>query len=315
MIDVIIPVYNSRKTLKNALCSIVAQTILKELNIYIIDDYSSESYEDILEPFYKICNIIYIKLDENKGPAFARQVGINSSNSEYITFIDSDDIYLVNYFLEENKSVLDSNKDIYVTVSGFYEELDGKNKWKEIKKEFVHIFAKIFRRDFIVKNNIVFPNFRKNEDVGFCTLVLAYLNKNNVFHDDNCVYLWKKNKDSITRKMDKTMYFGDNYITWAENKIWAFERKDVPQTFIDEHSLMCLFTSYYFYNNIIDYSAGTEKQVIQSFRKLYKKYAKKSLLRASEDLKGKIFYKSVSDISYIKVPSISFNEYIKRLDK
>lgn len=315
MIDVIIPVYNSRKTLKSTLCSVMAQTILNELNIYIIDDCSNETYEDILEPFYKICNLIYIKLEKNSGPAIARQIGIESSKSEYITFIDSDDIYLVNYFLEENKSVLDANKDIYVTVAGFYEELEEKNKWKEIKKEFVHIFAKVFRREFLVRNNIVFPNFKKNEDVGFCTSILSYIKKENVFHDSNCVYLWKRNPDSITRTMNKLTYFGENYITWVENKIWALSRNNIPQEFIEEHSLMCLFTSYYFYNNIIDYASGSEKEVLPYFRVLYKKYAKKPLIKASEDLKGKIFYKSASDVSYIKVPSISFNEYIRRLDK
>ena len=90
MIDIIIPIYNARKTLELTLMSIKLQTIINKINIYLIDDNSSEDYKDILNK-YKDMNIIYIKLDKNNGPAVARQKGIEMSSSKYIMFIDADD--------------------------------------------------------------------------------------------------------------------------------------------------------------------------------------------------------------------------------
>ena len=91
MIDIIIPAYNSSDSIIGTLASIAIQRIKDKAKIYIIDDCSSDDYSKVLSLFEDKLDITYIRLDKNMGPGYARQVGIDSSNSEYIVFIDSDE--------------------------------------------------------------------------------------------------------------------------------------------------------------------------------------------------------------------------------
>ena len=75
-IDIIIPIYNSKDTLEKTLISIERQNILDKIEIYLIDDYSTDNYESILNRYNNL-NIHYHKLDKNVGPGLARQKGID----------------------------------------------------------------------------------------------------------------------------------------------------------------------------------------------------------------------------------------------
>ena len=68
MIDIIIPVYNSQQTISKTLESIYKQTIQASVEVYIIDDGSKESYDEILKKYDKVH---YYKYLDNKGPGFA----------------------------------------------------------------------------------------------------------------------------------------------------------------------------------------------------------------------------------------------------
>lgn len=92
MIDVIIPCYNSEKTLEKTIKSVINQ---KNLNkIIIINDKSTDKTLEIAQNLKKEYNIIQIEnMYENSGPGKSRNWGALQSNSEYIAFLDSDDEY------------------------------------------------------------------------------------------------------------------------------------------------------------------------------------------------------------------------------
>ena len=94
-LDIIIPCYNARDTIERTLLSIAIQKYTKGLNVYLINDCSDYNYFEYVEFFKNYFNIIEIDLQKNVGPGSARQIGIESSKSKYIMFIDSDD-YLYN---------------------------------------------------------------------------------------------------------------------------------------------------------------------------------------------------------------------------
>lgn len=96
-ITVGIPVYNAKNTLKDTLMSIAVQTEQPK-EILIVDDGSTESYDDILVLFD---NIRYIKLDKNGGVGKVRQTIVNECKTKYLTMIDSDDIF-ANAFAIQN---------------------------------------------------------------------------------------------------------------------------------------------------------------------------------------------------------------------
>lgn len=93
MIDVIIPVYNGEKFIIDAIKSIEGQT-LKPASILLINDGSTDNTEKIILECKNICSIplIYIK-KENGGPNSARNLGLEKSNTEFVAFIDADDIW------------------------------------------------------------------------------------------------------------------------------------------------------------------------------------------------------------------------------
>ena len=117
-VSIIVPIYNSSYYLSKCLDSLVNQTY-KDIEIILINDGSTDNSEEVIKVYldnYK--NIIYIK-DTNHGQGHARNIGIDKSTGELITFVDSDDYIdttmiekLVNNLSDSDVSVCDINKVI-----------------------------------------------------------------------------------------------------------------------------------------------------------------------------------------------------------
>lgn len=93
-VSVVIPHFNAFETIRNALLSVVNQTVpVKE--IIIVDDSSDDCNRllEIIREFSDACNISVIRMDENQGAACARSIGVNQAGGKYIAFLDSDDVW------------------------------------------------------------------------------------------------------------------------------------------------------------------------------------------------------------------------------
>ncbi|MEZ5308787.1 MAG: glycosyltransferase family 2 protein [Pyrinomonadaceae bacterium] len=97
IVSVIIPFYNREEFLSEAIESVLAQTI-DSWELILVDDGSSdrgpaiaESYRD---QYPDKVRIIGHSGGENRGASASRQFGIEVSNGEYVTFLDSDDVFL-----------------------------------------------------------------------------------------------------------------------------------------------------------------------------------------------------------------------------
>ena len=170
-LDIIIPTYNAKKYLKKLLYSISIQKNIKNFHVYIINDNSDYNYSDEINFFSNYIDIKEILLTTNVGPGLAREYGIKNSKSEYIIFIDADDyLYSPNslYYLYNTIR----NKDTDLVISNFIYERD--NERKVMKKNNVWLHGKIFKRKFILDNDIHFNNTRANEDNGFIRLCLFH---------------------------------------------------------------------------------------------------------------------------------------------
>lgn len=91
LVSVIIPVYNTGKYLKETLTSISNQS-LKELEIIVVNDGSTDNSLSIIESQAKLDTRIQIYTQENKGVSVARNKALQHIKGEYIYFLDSDDI-------------------------------------------------------------------------------------------------------------------------------------------------------------------------------------------------------------------------------
>lgn len=97
LVDVILPVYNSEKFILKTINSIIKQTY-NNWRIIIIDDASKDQTLALLNNFYKDLiakkKIIIFKNPINRGQSYCRNVGLKYSKSEFVAFIDSDDLWM-----------------------------------------------------------------------------------------------------------------------------------------------------------------------------------------------------------------------------
>jgi len=90
-VSVIIATYNREKYLKVAIASVLQQTYVN-FELIIIDDGSTDNTLKLVKNFSDPrMNYIY---QNNKGRSSARNRGISIAKGQYITFLDSDDLYL-----------------------------------------------------------------------------------------------------------------------------------------------------------------------------------------------------------------------------
>ena len=98
MISVIIPVYNVEDYLRNALESLLNQTI-KDFEVILVNDGSTDSSGTICESYACRYKNFHVYHKANGGQSEARNYGLKKAKGEFITYLDSDD-YFEPYALE-----------------------------------------------------------------------------------------------------------------------------------------------------------------------------------------------------------------------
>ena len=250
MIDVIIPAYNAHNTIEKTLASIAYQENIKQLKVYIVNDASDCDYSKEIKFFKKFMDVKEIKLSKNSGPGVARQFGIDNSSSEYIVFIDADDVFSNPHALSTLYNSIDES-DADIVVSSFYEILNDYSK-KEYKYNTIWVHGKIYRRKFLEDNSIRFNNTRANEDNGFNQLILLHNSK--VEYIEDFTYLWMFNKNSITR-INNYEYEFNGLEGYIYNMIWALKiaiKDKCDYIKIAEQAFLVLVAIYYYYITFIN---------------------------------------------------------------
>ena len=94
-ISVIIPTYNRISMLEEALASVFSQDFDGIVEIFVVDDNSSDGTSEIVSEKYP--NIRLISLKQNVGAYVARNLALKEARGKYIAFLDSDDLWKQNY--------------------------------------------------------------------------------------------------------------------------------------------------------------------------------------------------------------------------
>lgn len=172
--SIIIASYNIEKYIKKCIESVLSQTF-ENYEIIVVDDGSiDDTKKEIMKYEDKIR---FIEHKENKFLGGTRNTGIEAARGEYILFLDGDD-YLNNDYVLEKLDNLIGNQDVDVIYMGF--EMIGKktsviipskdNCTKEFRiagDRYTNAWSKCWRREFLLKNNLRFPENRYYEDVIF----------------------------------------------------------------------------------------------------------------------------------------------------
>ena len=111
-VSVIIPNYNKMNYLDSCIRSVINQTY-ENIEIVVVDDCSTdESRELINELSIEYNNVVAVFLPTNGGVCNARNLGAKVSTGDYLTFLDSDDIYINKKKIENEMQMIHSVNDI-----------------------------------------------------------------------------------------------------------------------------------------------------------------------------------------------------------
>ena len=115
LISIVIPIYNVENYLRQCLDSIVAQTY-QNFECLLINDGSPDNSADICREYVSKDSRFRYFEKENGGVSSARNLGIEHSKGEYITFIDSDDWVDSDYLEVLYTTLLEEGADIAVST-------------------------------------------------------------------------------------------------------------------------------------------------------------------------------------------------------
>lgn len=181
-VSIIIPIYNVEEYIEKSLLSALNQTY-ENIEYVLVDDCGTDGsmskvYDLLESDAYKNRKVKVIKHECNRGVSVARNTGVRNSTSEYIYFMDSDDI-IVPECIELHVNAIKSSK-VDFTVGGM-ETIGSKSIHihklvsKRLEGSILTSFFKrdwdpgpcnkLIRKDFILKNGIEFTEGIRFEDV------------------------------------------------------------------------------------------------------------------------------------------------------
>ena len=184
-VEIVLPNYNSAPYIEETIHSIINQTF-KNWKLTIVDANSNFETKKILEKYtnYKNINIIWLK--KNKKAGFCRNFVIRNSKSDYIAFIDSDDLWEKDKLFKQLDFML-KNK-YYFTYTNYqpFKINQKKNKLKEIKPEKSFTYCEFVKNTsiatstMIIKRSVIgntkFSNTKICEDYFFKCEILKKVN-------------------------------------------------------------------------------------------------------------------------------------------
>lgn len=304
-ISVIIPVYNTANYLRKCLESITNQT-LREIEIICINDGSTDNSINILKEYKQNDSRIIIIDKKNEGVSVARNNGLEIARGEYIYFIDSDDYLELNGLEALYNKITKENTDII--CFGHFEVANtnilpawntsllekcsqDKNVSLNLLKDLQYfIWDKLYKREFLQKNNIKFPVGIETAEDNIFNYFCLFNNPEYSFFEPNLYYYTVDRKESVTnnrKNLVKKDFIAFKYLV---NQI-EFKKAE------DKYKIVCIEN---FINAIRSkYSNIKNRKYIITYLKdveLFKEYLKETF--------DKEFLGSVSNYNELKKCSL-----------
>lgn len=238
-VDIIMPVYNGEKYLKETIKSVKNQTY-KDWKLIIIDDSSTDKSLEIIEREIKDVKnkVILIRQTKRQGIARTRNKGIEKSTNKYIAFLDADDIWNCKKLEKQINFMEENNYDF--TYTSFYYKKENKNKK-------VGIFPKSLNYRQALKNTFILTStvLINKEKIDIELIKMPDIESEdtatwwNILKHNNIAYGLKENLTEYrVHKAGKSFYKTKNI-----KRTWNLYRK--------QEKINIIKSSYYFVNYII----------------------------------------------------------------
>lgn len=246
-VSIIVPIYNMENYLEKCIESIIEQSY-KNIEIILINDGSIDKSEIICKKYQMKDYRIKLISTKNEGVSNARNLGIEASTGEYISFIDPDDTvdkkYIEKLLICIKKYSCDVvfclEKDVYPDLKKSYdiklkdEKSLSNNFYKDfylIAEQFHASWGKLYKSDIIKKYNIKFPlNIVVSEDHIFNQEYLKYVKTYGFLNEHLYNYYIRKN-NSASRNISEKHFLSElenlkrkkEYLT---NELFLVDKKE-----------------------------------------------------------------------------------------
>ena len=118
-VTVVIPMYNADSTIVGALASVAGQT-LQPQTVIVVDDGSTDGASEKIRSVRP--EVQLLRLDSNQGAAIARNTGARAATTEWIAFLDADDVWEPTFLHEVCGALLATRTD-FASSGGIREKL------------------------------------------------------------------------------------------------------------------------------------------------------------------------------------------------
>ena len=219
-VSVIMPVYNAAAYIEKTIQSIIGQTE-KNIEIIAVNDGSSDETSDILRRLQQKDSRIKVLDLEHRNAGYARNQGILAAKGDYLYFFDADDSCSENLLKNTYRKAKKESADI---VAFGYKRVypDGSEKiyhalnipmdkevfsWRDCSDSVLTAinptpWNKLFRREFIMDNQLQFEEISSTNDITFCSVSLAFAER--ITWIDEPYYFYNISvSNSITSKKKK----------------------------------------------------------------------------------------------------------------
>ncbi|MFA7615942.1 MAG: glycosyltransferase family 2 protein [Weeksellaceae bacterium] len=289
-LSVIIPVYNSEKYLDKCIDSVLSQSFI-DFELLLINDGSTDNSGNICDEYAQKDKRVKVFHQQNKGVSTARNIGIEKSNGEWLTFIDSDDWIEENYFEILNQN--NTSDCIWLNIKHLkHGEEKLLTNYKEEKHlalgdifrkyslnpDFSSSCAKLFKSLIIKEKRIYFDvNINYGEDALFCLNYFSYCNSISVTVQSN--YIYRDESRELSRM--KMSFKNEKY--YFESLMKAFGQFDIDNRLLLKSKQKPLARFFY---RILESDLGNNEK-LEELSELKKKF-QNDLYHA---LKAYSFYK------------------------
>lgn len=234
-VSVIIPVFNTERTLEKSIDSALRQTGLN-IEIICVDDGSTDHSAEIIRKIALKDKRVILFQQQNMGAGAARNLAMKEAKGKYIAFLDADDyywdknaLYLMYQTCEKKKtSVCVSRYMRTMLESGeirkelvFPEEKEKELLfYKEYQSDYFYT-SFLFEKKLLEDKKICFPIYRRYQDPPFLVKALYFSEKIAVC--DTCLYCWRdsdvRSKFNSSKTADMLMGMIDNLKFAEENRL------------------------------------------------------------------------------------------------
>lgn len=261
IISIIMPVYNSEMYLEETLQCLNKQTFNK-YELILIDDGSSDGSYEILNDYAKGDNRVTVLQQQHQYAGAARNLGISIAKGDYLIFLDADDFFDTRMLECAYEKIKINDADICVFKADKFDhvtKVKSAMPWTmkqslcprdvfsaSTNRKNIFCFTtpapwnKLFKKDFIINNGLMFQETRSANDMAFVMTALALASK--IVTLDRVLLTYRvNNKNSLQGSQNKKPEAFYEALLELRRRLIDYKVMDIVEAAFVNFSLDCCF--------------------------------------------------------------------------